>query len=434
MLCSQQKENSVYICTKENGNQEMYCVSQSLSNLNSENTLLANKDRPILEWKQSCFDLKGKPINENRQTSEWKVTAMEGTRTMEHPLKSSDNRYNESYNASADLFDTIDTMQETTAELPPLTNDVSMEGSFPEENNKYSLDLIPLVGNSVKSTYTDVNAYSSQRFHALSTYLQSDYEAADEDVSHVHDFIPYSQSTPVAKQDARLGCLGVNGQLLKKSSNGSSGIVFSIRRKCKGSLRNCLRRKMAISLLAHKPTMFCAVANEFPAHFQNTKSPILTSFTSDSEECIPPSSTKLLVYPTFVNSEMPRLGTKQPRREFPVCKAARKRYLLENKANYSNQAHENLFSTEMKTCTSYDESPAVCNNASEKTKEKDRFLKNTLNEIVKLSPTNCLSLPFGEIAYSLAETNNFLSDWSPELFSQISTVSQQCNNLQRRLF
>ncbi|XP_053564642.1 DNA damage-induced apoptosis suppressor protein [Bombina bombina] len=376
------KNNSVFSFNQHNENHSKCFLSPIFSGI-SDKTMAAIKSCQKLQKGNICSDFEEKSLDNEK--SEWFVTEMEEPKGMDQSNKLD---HSDSYNGSADMFDADDTVN-------------NMMESFSDKIVKQNITVAPFIEFSSTS----------------SAFLQF----VEEKFPQVGHLVPYSQSTPVAKNLTRPSGLGIS-KLLNKTLTDKSAIL---NRKSCYSLRNCLLKKVAHSLLDKKAAIFCAEET----FLQTIKSPILGGCRSNSLKCMSN---------TFFKSatKTQTCTTKGLIENFTTCKAAKKKYILENKENYTSQPkdeNKNIDEIKSKSVVLYLERLGVCSAAYVKPNEMDRTLNNTLEKTVNLSPVD--SLPFsseGEVS-TLCQTNNLPSDWSPELFAE-KTISQQCNNLQRRLF
>ncbi|KAM4699024.1 DNA damage-induced apoptosis suppressor protein [Discoglossus pictus] len=366
VFCLQTNYNSVLLHNQEK-DQMLYRLSQHFYT-NSENTIMANRSS-IVPLKEDHFDLQRTAV-ENSLESESFIEELDEPNSLECPWKFSCVSSN-GYNGSADLFDTDETMHETKAKLLVLSNKVNMKRRFSEQTDDPSITLTE--NSSPSPTLLMLN----DNYH----------------------FIPYSQSTPVAKQLTRTRRFG----MINKSANGRLSIVYP--RNSSGLLKTCL--KGTCSLLEKTPNIFCSPITDF----QISKSPVLERCITISNEC----RSRLSLSPLLPISDRQRFENKQM--TIPFCITTGNNCFLENKENC--QPDEEKMDT-------------VCNSNDMDVNKMDTIL-NTLDDNGNLSTKAYVPLPSEQEVSAIGITDNLPSEWSPELFSEKSAVSQ-CNSLQRRLF
>ncbi|KAM4796139.1 DNA damage-induced apoptosis suppressor protein [Rhinophrynus dorsalis] len=428
-----QKDKSVYISASENGNQANTPFSHISHSLNdTENTVLANESGIINQWK-NCLDIKRSDRNVHGANKQCSVNDLEETNSIRHPLKSRDLGCVEKCDVSDDLFDFSENTGGTKAELTKLASRISTKVISPDINDTSILSGVPYNHSRTRGIHSALQSnvmddtplifkglIDPSNSDSLTSLLQLDCETADENIVQGADLIPYSQSTPVEKQPSRSVSLGINRHSINTLPNSRSCMVLSVQNKSSNSLKNILLKKMTHYLLKEKSQVICVTDNNLSQYSQIHKSPALGYF--------PP--TKLLLSSPLVNSGM---GVLHCRRKKSKFKAARKKSILENKENYSDQVDENMNSNDIYTRTRNSEAMFIqnvpCNSTI--TNTFGGFV-NTRNDTMDLSP---ICPPFSSKEQdSFDKTYNFPSDWSPELFPEKSHSSQEFDNLQRRLF
>nr|XP_033803488.1 DNA damage-induced apoptosis suppressor protein isoform X2 [Geotrypetes seraphini] len=332
---------------------------------------------------------------------------------LQNDIQSSD----DGFDASAELFDTSGKELEIEAETfhhsqvtfqePPGTkNHASPERVLSRLNvgcNNSQSQLFLLTPNNSPSKR------SSPRINSQH-YIEPD-----------EDFIPFSQSTPVARKFPKVGSLKVNESMTKKlSHNCRSSSTF---------LRNNLLKRLTGHCLAVSQKEAGLVKQ---LHFSVSSANDL--FESDSEEWVPPSATKLIRSFILSKSTVPHPDIRGRWKEHNNCKMVDED-VSKNKDNGRKPSIDTYFiGNDLKPRT-IQFAPALIQNTSINTDKNPDvgawFLETVVDthfstEVTKWSPSSA-DRPF----YSDVNMDNVIGEWSPDLFAEKYKDSQGRDFIQK---
>uniref|UniRef100_A0A8C3RJ00 Replication factor A C-terminal domain-containing protein n=1 Tax=Chelydra serpentina TaxID=8475 RepID=A0A8C3RJ00_CHESE len=210
-----------------------------------------------------------------------------------------------SYNASADLFDAsareIETMY-TASELVCSPLDVGCSCS----ECRSSLSLPP-------------------PFRKHSTPVTYSLYDSELDLVDTQNFVPYSQSTPVARPLQKFRSQRGRESVLPKLTSKSPTKIHC--KQSRPSFKNTLLRQLTSKFLKYKRSSNTAINKSVSQQlFINSEVP-----ENDSKEWIPPSATKLLQPVAFSNLKTVGLQARSP----AICKPIDKKTISENKKGHS---------------------------------------------------------------------------------------------------
>lgn len=193
-----------------------------------------------------------------------------------------------SYNASADLFDTSE-VAKTVEFLNKSCNSLIQEGRLTGKVTTPELGLFPLDVhcNSLKQTPSLHRSPLAFRKHSTPV-AYSFYDSECNSVS-AQDFVPYSESTPVAKPVQKLWPLGEQSSLVTLFTPKNPVKVHSKCKRSRSSFQNTLLQQLTGKLV--KRQKLCngeekESNSSVPQLFQNSQLP------ADFEEWIPISGSK----------------------------------------------------------------------------------------------------------------------------------------------
>lgn len=307
----------------------------------------------------------------------------------QNDLLQNSNHPNSSYNASADLFDASAREIETIIEFSSKSHSSSAhEDVLTAKCTASELALSPL-----GVSYSDSECRSSSSllspFGKHSTPISSLYDS-ELDLVATQNFVPYSQSTPVARPLQKFRSHSGRESFLPK-------LTPKIHCKCKQSrpsFKNILLRQLTSKFLKHKRS----------SNTTNSKSVSLQSFINselpenDSKEWVPPSATKLLQPVAFSNLKTDELQ-------------ARSLDISENKANSGKPKADACLRSRTLNPRNRTGIPTTPTSASA---AKALLLKGVVSGTSSCSETkkspSCA-------AYLVSGLDEALS-WSPELFTE----------------
>ncbi|XP_069828111.1 DNA damage-induced apoptosis suppressor protein [Dendropsophus ebraccatus] len=280
------------------------------------------------------------------------------------------------YNASADLFDA--------------------SSNNPEDGEtSQSLHIVSqgrLVASVTDSLRTDVLPYRHRRSSINVRSLSDNYKTWSK--LRVEDFVPYLQSTPVLRRLSGTGRL-TGDAWCSNMASGSKSSIISIRTKSSRTFKHVLLK----NTMQRKSTIFYGLSEN-----DSLWSPTMSSFSEESMVLMP-----------------------KKRWTMSAQKPWQRGTALENKENCDNQPCHCKGPNSALTCT-----VQRTDFSNARREESLKYCVDTLDNMENLSPVN-RSMQEGEDRLCSAE-QLLPSDWSPELFSGKSDISQPSDSLQRRLF
>uniref|UniRef100_A0A8C3RHL2 Replication factor A C-terminal domain-containing protein n=1 Tax=Chelydra serpentina TaxID=8475 RepID=A0A8C3RHL2_CHESE len=228
-----------------------------------------------------------------------------------------------SYNASADLFDASAREIETMVEFSNKShNSSAQEDVLTEKYTASELVCSPLdVGCSCSECRSSLSLPPPFRKHSTPvTYSLYDSEL---DLVDTQNFVPYSQSTPVARPLQKFRSQRGRESVLPKLTSKSPTKIHC--KQSRPSFKNTLLRQLTSKFLKYKRSSNTAINKSVSQQlFINSEVP-----ENDSKEWIPPSATKLLQPVAFSNLKTVGLQARSP----AICKPIDKKTISENKAN-----------------------------------------------------------------------------------------------------
>ncbi|XP_067425077.1 DNA damage-induced apoptosis suppressor protein [Emydura macquarii macquarii] len=243
-------------------------------------------------------------------------------------LQNYSNHHRGSYNASADLFDASARERKTMVEFSNKSyNSPAQEDVLTEKYTASELVLSPL---DAGCSYSDCRLLPSlpPSFGKDSTPVTYSLYDSELDLVDTQDFVPYSQSTPVARSLQKFRAQRRRESILPKLTSKSPTKIHCKCKESRPSFKNTLLRQLTSKFPKHKrssntrtTTISKSVSQQ---SFINSELP-----GNDSEEWIPPSATKLLQPVTFSNLKTVGLQA----RSSVICKSIDKKPIFENKAN-----------------------------------------------------------------------------------------------------
>lgn len=340
---------------------------------------------------------------------------------------SSNNSFQNSYNGSGDLFDSSEN------EL-----DIVLESVHPQLDSCASPDSVLFTRHIVSKPCISLPSSNSlhrdpplkqdsfilpkSRSFLISSQSDSDQENVDS-----QNFVPSSQSTPLLQQVSCIRSFCEKGDVTSQSNSQSKKSILPLQ----GSFLRQPIFKPSQTLSSTKVTTSTCATLEDCGPF----SPSADLFESDTEECIPPSGTKLLPKPKI--SIMP---TGRPMKNNKICNSVDKRHSAHDKDNSSKQ-QTNKYSlyNELEATNEQPSAVLVC------TTEAANCTSTVNNTVSRLKPsacwtptcsgnTNCLSVASDyQLFYSQGQINASAGNWSPELFAE-EIVSRRSDLVQKQLF
>nr|XP_042711906.1 DNA damage-induced apoptosis suppressor protein isoform X3 [Chrysemys picta bellii] len=235
------------------------------------------------------------------------------------------NNSKSSYNASADLFDASAREIETMVEFSNKShNSSAQEDVLTEKYTASELVCSPLdVGCSSSECRSSLSL--PPPFGKHSTPISYSLYDSELDLVDTQNFVPYSQSTPVARPLQKFRSQRGRESVLPKLTSKSPTKIHCKCKQSRPSFKNTLLRQLTSKFLKHKRSSNTAIKKSVSQEsFINSEVP-----ENDSKEWIPPSATKLLQPVAFSNLKTVGLQARSP----AICKPIDKKTISENKAN-----------------------------------------------------------------------------------------------------
>ncbi|XP_065253749.1 DNA damage-induced apoptosis suppressor protein [Emys orbicularis] len=240
-------------------------------------------------------------------------------------LQNNSNHSKSSYNASADLFDASAREIETMVEFSNKSrNSSAQEDVLTEKYTASELVCSPLdVGCSSSECRSSLSL--PPPFGKHSTPISYSLYDSELDLVDTQNFVPYSQSTPVARPLQKFRSQRGRESVLPKLTSKSPTKIHCKCKQSRPSFKNTLLRQFTSKFLKHKRSSNTAINKSVSQEsFINSEVP-----ENDSKEWIPPSATKLLQPVAFSNLKTVGLQARRP----AICKPIDKKTISENKAN-----------------------------------------------------------------------------------------------------
>uniref|UniRef100_A0A8C3RPX7 Replication factor A C-terminal domain-containing protein n=1 Tax=Chelydra serpentina TaxID=8475 RepID=A0A8C3RPX7_CHESE len=306
-----------------------------------------------------------------------------------------------SYNASADLFDASARETETMVEFSNKShNSSAQEDVLTEKYTASELVCSPLdVGCSCSECRSSLSLPPPFRKHSTPvTYSLYDSEL---DLVDTQNFVPYSQSTPVARPLQKFRSQRGRESVLPKLTSKSPTKIHC--KQSRPSFKNTLLRQLTSKFLKYKRSSNTAINKSVSQQlFINSEVP-----ENDSKEWIPPSATKLLQPVAFSNLKTVGLQARSP----AICKPIDKKTISENKAKSGKSRTDTcLRSRKLNPMNraGIPTTPIPANAA------KALLLKDTVSGTCACSETQKSHLCATYLVGGLDEAVS----WSPELFTE----------------
>ncbi|XP_007060651.2 DNA damage-induced apoptosis suppressor protein isoform X1 [Chelonia mydas] len=240
-------------------------------------------------------------------------------------LQNNSNHLKSSYNASADLFDASAREIETMVEFSDKShNSSAQEDVLTEKYTASELECSPL---DVDCSYSKCRSSLSlpPPFGIHSTPITYSLYDSELDLVDTQNFVPYSQSTPVARPLQKFRSQRGRESVLPKLTSKSPTKIHCKCKLSRPSFKNTLLRQFTSNFLKHKSSSNTAINKSVSQQsFINSEVP-----ENDSKEWIPPSATKLLQPVAFSNLKTVGLQARSP----AICKPLDKKTISEDKAN-----------------------------------------------------------------------------------------------------
>ncbi|XP_072466815.1 DNA damage-induced apoptosis suppressor protein isoform X2 [Notamacropus eugenii] len=327
--------------------------------------------------------------------------------------------HDSSYNASADLFDVSAKEMETVAECIDKSQDIlsTCETVLTENHPESNFPLSPVNDNcshfqrrsSLHNIFTHPRTHSSPYFQ-----LDSDYNLGDS-----QEFVPYSQSTPIAPLHCRLRVHRVKESYQKHprlstnlySSYKKSAMTFEDGRQ--QPTPNCLKSENTASLRSRNTF----IADDSQQMLIN-RSPTIEFFGTNFDDWVLSATKKAFPSPILPASEMLGLSFRVPGKWPAVCSTPNQAEGPKNKKRQMEQrTDKNLIGKEFHLdnkdrVTAMKEITPELKNCTD---SRGCSSKNAALRTDSLSHVKC-RLSFSENESPLAA--EVASDWSPELFTQ----------------
>ncbi|XP_038243344.1 DNA damage-induced apoptosis suppressor protein isoform X2 [Dermochelys coriacea] len=235
-------------------------------------------------------------------------------------LQNNSNHPKSSYNASADLFDASAREIETMVEFSNKShNSSAQEDVLTEKCTASELVCSPL---DVDCSYSKCR---SSLFGIHSTPITYSLYDLELDLVDTQNFVPYSQSTPVARPLQKFRSQRGRKSVLPKLTSKSPTKIHCKCKPSRPSFKNTLLRQLTSNFLKHTRSSNIAINKSVSQQsFINSKVP-----ENDSKEWIPPSATKLLQPVAFSTLKTVGLQARSP----AICKPLDKKTISEDKAN-----------------------------------------------------------------------------------------------------
>ncbi|XP_024072239.1 DNA damage-induced apoptosis suppressor protein isoform X1 [Terrapene carolina triunguis] len=240
-------------------------------------------------------------------------------------LQNNSNHSKSSYNASADLFDASAREIEIMVEFSNKShNSSAQEDVLAEKYTASELVCSPLdVGCSSSECRSSLSL--PPPFGKHSTPISYSLYDSELDLVDTQNFVPYSQSTPVARPLQKFRSQRGRESVLPKLTSKSPTKIHCKCKQSRPSFKNTLLRQLTSKFLKHKRSSNTAINKSVSQEsFINSEVP-----EKDSKEWIPPSATKLLQPVAFSNLKTVGLQARSP----AICKPIDKKTISENKAN-----------------------------------------------------------------------------------------------------
>ncbi|XP_073191963.1 DNA damage-induced apoptosis suppressor protein isoform X2 [Lepidochelys kempii] len=240
-------------------------------------------------------------------------------------LQNNSNHPKSSYNASADLFDASAREIETMAEFSDKSHNSSAQEDVLTE--KYTASELVCSPLDVDCSYSKCRSSLSlpPPFGIHSTPITYSLYDSELDLVDTKNFVPYSQSTPVARPFQKFRSQRGRESVLPKLTSKSPTKIHCKCKLSRPSFKNTLLRQFTSKFLKHKSSSNTAINKSVSQQsFINSEVP-----ENDSKEWIPPSATKLLQPVAFSNLKTVGLQARSP----AICKPIDKKTISEDKAN-----------------------------------------------------------------------------------------------------
>ncbi|XP_032645609.1 DNA damage-induced apoptosis suppressor protein [Chelonoidis abingdonii] len=230
-----------------------------------------------------------------------------------------------SYNASADLFEASAREIETMVEFSNKSrNSSAQEDVLTEKYTASELVCSPL---DVGCSYSECRSSLSlpPPFGKHSTPINYSLYDSELDLVDTQNFVPYSQSTPVARPLQKFRSQRGRESVLPKLTSKSPTKIRCKSKQSRPSFKNTLLRQLTSKFLKHKRSSKTAINKSVSQQsFINSEVP-----ENDSKEWIPPSATKLLQPVAFCNLKTAGLQACNP----TICKRIDKKTISENRVS-----------------------------------------------------------------------------------------------------
>ncbi|KAM9172071.1 DNA damage-induced apoptosis suppressor protein isoform 2-T2 [Pangshura tecta] len=240
-------------------------------------------------------------------------------------LQNNPNHSKSSYNASADLFEASAREIETMVEFSNKSHNSSAQEDISTE--KYTASELVCSPLDVGCSYLECRSSLSlpPPFGKHSTPISYSLYDSELDLVDTQNFVPYSQSTPVARPLQKFRSQRGRESVLPKLTSKSPSKIHFKSKQSRPSFKNTLLRQLTSKFPKHKRSSNTAINKSVPQEsFINSELP-----ENDSKEWIPPSATKLLQPVAFSNLKTAGLQARSP----AICKPIDKKTISENKAS-----------------------------------------------------------------------------------------------------
>ncbi|XP_030414285.1 DNA damage-induced apoptosis suppressor protein isoform X2 [Gopherus evgoodei] len=240
-------------------------------------------------------------------------------------LQNNSNHSKSSYNASADLFEASAREMETMVEFSNKSHNSSAQENVSTE--KYTASELVCSPLDVGCTYSESRSSLSlpPPFGKHSTPISYSLYDSELDLVDTQNFVPYSQSTPVARPLQKFRSQRGRESVLPKLTSKSPTKICCKSKQSRPSTKNTLVRQLTSKFLKHKRSSNTALSKSVSQQsFINSEVP-----ENDSKEWIPPSATKLLQPVAFSNFKTVGLQA----RSQAICKPIDKKTISENKVS-----------------------------------------------------------------------------------------------------
>ncbi|XP_019385956.1 PREDICTED: DNA damage-induced apoptosis suppressor protein isoform X2 [Crocodylus porosus] len=234
-----------------------------------------------------------------------------------------------SYNASADLFDATGGEEIAIDFLSKPYNSSAKDYVSTQKHTASELALSPF-GDGCSYTQCQFLHSSSPAFSKHSTPISYSLCKSELDTVGTPDFVPYSQSTPVARPLQKLRPYRERDSIFPKLPSKNHTKISSRWKQPRSSFKNTSLRQLTSRLLKHERSSSNPRATDInkldSQLFTNSELP---ENDSDPEEWIPPSATKLLQPAEFSNLKTVGLQARRP----AICKHIDDELVSENKGS-----------------------------------------------------------------------------------------------------